>query len=147
MEEKEIQKEKAVKSDRKQTEILIGISLIIIAVIIMVIALYQPRVTSDVDSSKSIEQTNYNAVPQSSSVSVEQTIAALADDDNENIVINLNDCTAKDLMKLKGIGESKANAIIAYRNVIGSYSNTEEIKNISGISDKIYESIKDNITV
>lgn len=147
MEEKEIQKEKAVKSDRKQTEILIGISLIIIAAIIMVIALYQPRVTSDVDSSKSIEQTNYNAVPQSSSVSVEQTIAALADDDNENIVINLNDCTAKDLMKLKGIGESKANAIIAYRNVIGSYSNTEEIKNISGISDKIYESIKDNITV
>ncbi len=147
MEEKEIQKEKAVKSDRKQTEILIGISLIIIAAIIMVIALYQPRVTSDVDSSKSIEQTNYNAVPQSSSVSVEQTIAALADDDNENIVINLNDCTAQDLMKLKGIGESKANAIIAYRNVIGSYSNTEEIKNISGISDKIYESIKDNITV
>lgn len=147
MEEKEIQKEKAVKSDRKQTEILIGISLIIIAAIIMVIALYQPRVTSDVDSSKSIEQTNYNAVPQSSSVSVEQTIAALDDDDNENIVINLNDCTAKDLMKLKGIGESKANAIIAYRNVIGSYSNTEEIKNISGISDKIYESIKDNITV
>lgn len=146
MEEKEIQKEKAVKSDRKQTEILIGISLIIIAAIIMVIALYQPRVTSDVDSSKSIEQTNYNAVPQSSSVSVEQTIAALADD-NENIVINLNDCTAQDLMKLKGIGESKANAIIAYRNVIGSYSNTEEIKNISGISDKIYESIKDNITV
>lgn len=147
MEEKEIQKEKAVKSDRKQTEILIGISLIIIAAIIMVIALCQPRVTSDVDSSKSIEQTNYNAVPQSSSVSVEQTIAALADDDNENIVINLNDCTAQDLMKLKGIGESKANAIIAYRNVIGSYSNTEEIKNISGISDKIYESIKDNITV
>lgn len=146
MEEKEIQKEKAVKSDRKQTEILIGISLIIIAAIIMVIALYQPRVTSDVDSSKSIEQTNYNAVPQSSSVLVEQTIAALADD-NENIVINLNDCTAQDLMKLKGIGESKANAIIAYRNVIGSYSNTEEIKNISGISDKIYESIKDNITV
>ncbi len=147
MEEKEIQKEKAVKSDRKQTEILIGISLIIIAAIIMVIALYQPRVTSDTASSESIKQTKYNAVSQSSSLSVEQTTAVLADDDNENIVINLNDCTAQDLMKLKGIGESKANAIIAYRNVIGSYSNTEEIKNISGISDKIYESIKDNITV
>jgi len=147
MEEKEIQKEKAVKSDKKQTEILIGISLIIIAAIIMVIALYQPRVTSDHSSSESIERTNYNAVLKSSSPSNEQTAAALADDDNENIVINLNNCTAQDLMKLKGIGESKANAIIAYRNIIGAYSNTEEIKNISGISDKIYESIKDNITV
>ena len=50
-------------------------------------------------------------------------------------------------MNLTGIGESKADAIISYRNENGSFKNIEEIKNVSGIGDSIFEKIKDNITL
>jgi competence protein ComEA len=50
-------------------------------------------------------------------------------------------------MTLTGIGEVKAKAIIDYRNENGNFSSTEEIMNVSGIGEKIYEKIKNRITV
>lgn len=147
MEEKEITKEKAARSDKRQTEILIGMSFLIIAVIITVIALYQPRVISSKESSAEANESNYYSTASMDTSAAETKSESETTVNDANLMINLNTCTAEDLMKLKGIGESKANAIIAYRNVIGSYSDTAQIKNISGISDKIYESIKDYITV
>ncbi len=139
--EKEDIKQNREKSDKKQTEILIGVALLIIGAVIIFTAAYQPKIkTGSPLTKESI----------SSSVSVSSTVYSEDNASNgkdDTVVLNLNTCTAEDLMKLSGIGESKANAIIAYRNVIGSYTDTEQIKNISGISDKIYESIKDNLTV
>ena len=48
-------------------------------------------------------------------------------------------------MSLPGIGESKADAIINYRKENGDFSNLEDIKNVSGIGDSVFEKIKDNI--
>jgi competence protein ComEA len=62
-------------------------------------------------------------------------------------VVNINTATKAELMALTGIGEAKAKAIIDYRNENGNFSSTEEIMNVSGIGEKIYEKIKNRITV
>ena len=49
-------------------------------------------------------------------------------------------------MTLNGIGEAKADAIISYREQT-SFTKIEDIKNVSGIGNSIYEEIKDKITV
>ncbi|MBE2987247.1 helix-hairpin-helix domain-containing protein [Campylobacter sp. RM12920] len=61
-------------------------------------------------------------------------------------VINLNTATKDELMSLNGIGESKAEAIIEYRKA-NKFNSIEDIKNISGIGDKTYENLKDDISV
>ncbi len=59
--------------------------------------------------------------------------------------ININSASAEQLQTLPGIGESKAAAIIAYRETHGSFSAAEEIMQISGIKEGLYSKIKDKI--
>ncbi len=65
----------------------------------------------------------------------------------ESGLVNINTASAEALMTLSGIGESKANAIIKYREINGNFTNLEDIMNVSGIGSSTYESIKDNITL
>lgn len=65
----------------------------------------------------------------------------------ESKLININLASKDELMQLNGIGESKANAIIEYRNNNGNFKNINDITNVSGISENIFEKIKTNITV
>ena len=64
-----------------------------------------------------------------------------------NQKININTATKEELMTITGIGESKAESIIEYRNQKGNFKTIEEIKNVSGIGDTLFEEIKNNITV
>ncbi len=59
--------------------------------------------------------------------------------------ININSASAEQLQTLPGIGESKAAAIIAYRETHGSFGAAEEIMQISGIKEGLYSKIKDKI--
>ena len=59
----------------------------------------------------------------------------------------INQASCEELMTLPGIGQSKAEAIISYREEHGAFQSTEEIMNISGIKEKAYEKVKDSITV
>ena len=61
--------------------------------------------------------------------------------------VNLNEADIEALQTLDGIGEIKAKAIIDYRDKNGPFKQIEDIKNVSGIGDSVYEKIKDNITV
>ena len=61
--------------------------------------------------------------------------------------VNINTATQQELMVLPGIGESRAADIIAYREEKGSFKTTDEIRNVSGIGDGIYNKLKDQITV
>ena len=61
--------------------------------------------------------------------------------------VNINTADMQELTSLSGIGQSRAEAIIAYRNEKGGFSSTEEIMNISGIKEGLYGKIKDKITV
>lgn len=61
--------------------------------------------------------------------------------------VSLNSATIEELMTLPGIGESKANLIIEYRNNNKGFKEIEEIKNVKGIGSSIYEKIKDYLTL
>ncbi|MBQ3029465.1 MAG: helix-hairpin-helix domain-containing protein [Lachnospiraceae bacterium] len=60
--------------------------------------------------------------------------------------VNLNTAGKDELMSLPGIGEEKAERILQYREKVGSFQKIEEIKNVSGIGEAIFERIKGTIT-
>ena len=61
--------------------------------------------------------------------------------------ININTASKEELMTLTGIGESKADNIIKYRQENGSFSAVEDLTNVSGIGESIFNKIKDSRTV
>lgn len=60
--------------------------------------------------------------------------------------VNINTATKEELMSLQGIGESKANDIIKYRETNGNFNSIEDIKKVTGIGESVFASIKENIT-
>lgn len=62
-------------------------------------------------------------------------------------VLNINTASAEELTQLKGIGEVIAQRIVDYRNENGAFSSIEDIMNVSGIGEKKFEAIRDNISV
>ncbi|MDD6327527.1 MAG: helix-hairpin-helix domain-containing protein [Lachnospiraceae bacterium] len=69
------------------------------------------------------------------------------EEQSANTVVHLNTATKEQLMSLSGIGESKADAILAYRTEHGRFSSIEELLQVSGIGEGIYDKIKDNIVL
>ena len=65
----------------------------------------------------------------------------------ENGLVNLNTADVAALMTLPGIGESRAKAILSYREQHGAFAQIEDIMKISGIKQAAFSKIKDKITV
>lgn len=61
--------------------------------------------------------------------------------------VNLNTATAEELQTLYRIGPALAQRIIDYRESVGKFQSVEEIQNVSGIGEKIYEGIREEIEV
>lgn len=61
--------------------------------------------------------------------------------------VNINTADAGVLTGLKGISDTVAQNIVDYREENGDFENIEDIKNVKGIGDKIFDSIKIMITV
>ncbi len=66
--------------------------------------------------------------------------------ENENL-ININKASEEELVKLKGIGEVLAGRIVEYRRYNGEFETIDDIKNVTGIGEKLFSNIKDDITV
>lgn len=62
-------------------------------------------------------------------------------------LININTASQTELATLPGIGEGIAGKIIKYRDENGSFKSIEDIMKVSGIKDKLFSKIKDQITV
>ena len=76
--------------------------------------------------------------------------ACIEDDsssEEESSIISINTATKEELMTLTGIGEKKAEDIIKYREENGEFTSIEDIKNVKGIGDSLFEKIKDYITL
>ena len=61
--------------------------------------------------------------------------------------ININKASKEELMTLPGVGESRAESIIQYRKDVGAFQNIEDIMQVSGIKEGLFEKIKDLITI
>ena len=61
--------------------------------------------------------------------------------------VNINRASREELMTLPGIGESKADAIIRYREETGTFNSIEEIMKIEGIKEGVFRKIEDRITI
>mgnify|MGYP002519540688 CR=1 FL=1 len=67
--------------------------------------------------------------------------------DGASGLVNLNRATEAELMTLSGIGESKAKEIIRYRESKGGFQKPEDLMNIPGIKEGVFNKIRDQITV
>lgn len=62
-------------------------------------------------------------------------------------LIDLNQATASELSSLPGIGENKANQIISFRDMNGSFSSKEDLMKVPGIKEGTYSKLEAYITV
>lgn len=61
--------------------------------------------------------------------------------------VNINTAGKEELCSLPGIGQTRAESIIAYRNEKGDFLQIEDIMQVSGIKESSFQKIKDKITV
>ena len=61
--------------------------------------------------------------------------------------VNINTADVNQLQQLSGIGQTRAEAIIAYRNEHGAFAKVEDIMKVSGIKNALFEKMRDDITV
>jgi competence protein ComEA len=72
---------------------------------------------------------------------------AKADSADDGGKINVNTATVEELDKLNGIGPSKAEAIVRYREEHGPFQSVEDIAQVPGIGAKTVEKFREQITV
>lgn len=61
--------------------------------------------------------------------------------------VNINTASAEELKTLSGIGDTRAESIIRYREEQGGFQSVEDLMNVEGIKEGVFEKIKDRITV
>jgi competence protein ComEA len=61
----------------------------------------------------------------------------------EQIKVNLNKATVKELIKVKGLNTSKARSIVAYRKKHGDFKSTDELKQVKGFKKMKEENLKE----
>lgn len=72
---------------------------------------------------------------------------AEAAESEENGKVNINQATKEELMTLPGVGATRADSIIQYRKEKGAFQAIEDIMQISGIKEGLFEKIREFITV
>ena len=78
---------------------------------------------------------------------VQASAVPLPEGEQEDARVDLNKASKEELMTLSGIGESRADAILEYRKKQGGFRSAEELKEVEGIKDGIFDKIKDQIKV
>lgn len=78
---------------------------------------------------------------------IDEEAVYASQENTKNSKVDINRATKEELMLLKGIGESRAQDIIAYRESYGRFEKIEDIMQVSGIKQSVFEKIKDSIEV
>lgn len=109
----------------------------------MVIIIYSKKEVNDyLNTLKEVE----NKLSICDNSSINNDACDKSSNQTNNALININTAPLEELMTLPGIGESKAKNIITYREKT-PFKSIEDIKNVEGIGESLYASIKENITV
>jgi competence protein ComEA len=64
-----------------------------------------------------------------------------------DLLVNINTACINELQRLHGVGEATARVIIEHRERNGPFLAVEQIMNVSGIGERTFERLRDNITV
>lgn len=132
---------------KTQTMFMIGIALLVMSGILIYVSLSAPGVYKE-------SETTANQISSSTEAAKNRakspTAASKSSDNSATAVsypINLNTATVEELVSIDGLGESRASAIIEYRDYLGGYTSVEQIKEISGIGDATYAKLAPYLTV
>lgn len=122
----------------------------------MVIYIYTKKEISSNDSTKNTSNSHTSCTSTSYNINdcVEKTESIITNKESnekeeteKSGIVNINTASQSELMTLSGIGDTKAKAIIDYRNTNGAFKKIEDLLNVNGIGDAIFEKIKDYITI
>lgn len=102
--------------------------------------IYIPRINENLNEIELMTQDAGSSIVINSSETADE-------EDNKNSKVNINTANKEKLETLPGIGETTAQKIIDYREANGKFNNIEDLKNVSGIGDAKFNSLKDKITV
>ena len=132
---------------KTQTMFMIGIALLVMSGILIYVSLSTPGVYKESETT-AIQISSSTEAAASSAKSAGS--ASKSSDNSATAVsypINLNSATVEELVSIDGLGESRASAIIEYRDYLGGYTSVEQIKEISGIGDATYAKLAPYLTV
>lgn len=134
---------------KAQTLFMIGVALFVMAGIIVYVSLSSPGVYKEVETLPQTSASQSLAVDEKakSSISQEETTAKYKAETNVTYPLNINTATIDELVTISGLGESRASAIIEYREYLGGYTSVEQIKEISGIGESTYAKLAPYLTV
>ena len=132
---------------KTQTMFMIGIALLVMSGILIYVSISTPGVYKESETTaiqiSSSTETEANSAKSAGSASKSSDNSATA----VSYPINLNTATVEELVSIDGLGESRASAIIEYRDYLGGYTSVEQIKEISGIGDATYAKLAPYLTV
>ncbi len=112
----------------------------------MVIIIYSKSEVKEFEKTKEKETQVQEKCIQKDENSLKNDACISTDSKTTSGKVSINTGTKEELMTLSGIGESKAQDIIKYREENGPFKTIEDIKNVSGIGDSLFAKIKENIT-
>lgn len=125
--------QKGRKSDSRQSLALVGVALLIVSAVMIFYALKLPRVyeagvTTPITTGTALQSAEIQEAPSV-------------------FPININTATVEELTQIEGLGETKAAAIVEYRDVLGGYTEVSQIMQIRGFSEGLYSRIAPYLTV
>ena len=106
--------------------------------------IYIPSVSEEKNSENNNNNININLSGKGQNVKTDRNNVSIM---KNNSKININTANISELKQITGIGESTANKIIDYRENVGKFKKIEDIKEVKGIGDAKYESLKNKITI
>ena len=106
--------------------------------------IYIPSVSEEKNSENNNINTNSNSSGKGQNVKTDRNNVSIM---KNNSKININTANMSELKQITGIGESTANKIRDYRDNVGKFKKIEDIKEVKGIGDAKYESLKNKITI
>ena len=123
-----------MEKETRHTLILIGVGFLLCAGIICYNVFFSPRIQMIAGDPSLVQQSDTEALKS-------------PDGNRTTGQIDLNMATKKELESLPGVGEVIAQRILDYRNQNGMFETLEELKNVQGIGDKVFEELEPYITI
>lgn len=118
--------------------VIVGIIFATVLVLVNVFFDFVPHTvkTENIKSTKNEFSTYYN-----------ENVNKKAYTTTQKVVVNINTASVQELCTIRMIGETKAKAIVNYREKYGAFKDKKDIVKVYGIGEKTYEKIKDSICV